>query len=353
MDAFFASVEQRDDPTLRGRPVAVGGSSRRGVVAAASYEARAYGVHSALSSRIAAQRCPDLVFVRPRFAVYKAVSAQIRAVFAEHTALIEPLSLDEAYLDVSATAKTLDDAVAVARAIKAEILRRTHLTATAGVASGKFLAKLASGRDKPDGLTVIRPEEEAEVLRKLPVAEFHGIGPATAGKLTAMGIHTGAQLAAHDREALRARFGKRGPYFQDIARGIDERPVRPDRIRKSVSKETTFDADKDDHDALAAELPALAERVWANLERHGLRGSGVVVKVKYRDHTIRTRQTRLASPVSSAAALAEAAERLLRAKLPLEMPVRLLGVGVRDLSDGEPEASTQRIAPGENLRFEF
>ena len=349
MDAFYASVEQRDDPSLRGRPVAVGGSSARGVVAAASYEARAYGVHSALASRIAAQRCPDLVFVRPRFDVYKAVSQQIRAVFAEYTDLIEPLSLDEAYLDVSAAASTLDAAVAIARAIKADILARTRLTATAGVASGKFLAKLASGRNKPDGLTVIRPEEEEQVLRELPVAEFHGIGPATAGKLEAMGIHTGAQLAAHDREALRARFGKRGPYFQDIARGIDERPVRPDRIRKSVSKETTFDADKHDHDALAAELPALAEKVWDNLQRVGRRGTGVVVKVKYRDHTLRTRQTRLPAPVASAAELARVAEQVLRTKLPLAMPVRLLGVGVHQLHDeGEGE-----VLPGQTLRLDF
>ena len=351
MDAFFASVEQRDDPSLRGRPVAVGGSSRRGVVAAASYEARAYGVHSALSSRIAAQRCPGLVFVRPRFEVYKAVSAQIREVFAEHTDLIEPLSLDEAYLDVSAAANTLGEAVAVARAIKAEILRRTRLTATAGVASGKFLAKLASGRDKPDGLTVIRPEEALAVLHALPVGEFHGIGPATAGKLTAMGIHTGAQLAACGREVLRKRFGKRGPYFQDIARGIDERPVRPDRVRKSVSKETTFDADKPDHDALAAELPALAERVWANLERLGRRGTGVVVKVKYRDHSLRTRQTQLPAPVASAAQLAAEAERVLRAKLPLEMPVRLLGVGVFALDGGAADAG--EVRPGETLRLDF
>ena len=351
MDAFYASVEQRDDPSLRGRPVAVGSAGARGVVAAASYEARAYGVHSALASRIALQRCPGLAFVRPRFEVYKAVSAQVHAVFREHTDLVEPLSLDEAYLDVSASAKTLDGAVAVARAIKAGILAATGLTATAGVARGKFLAKLASGRDKPDGLTVIRPAEEGEVLRKLPVAKFHGIGPATARKLEAMGVHTGAELAAHDRAALAARFGKRGPYFQDIARGIDERPVRPDRVRKSVSKETTFDADKPDHDALAAELPALAERVWANLERLGRRGTGVVVKVKYRDHSLRTRQTQLPAPVASAAQLAAEAERVLRAKLPLEMPVRLLGVGVFALDGGAADAG--EVRPGETLRLDF
>lgn len=346
MDAFYASVEQRDDPSLRGRPVAVGSSSARGVVAAASYEARAYGVHSALASRIAAQRCPDLVFVRPRFDVYKAVSAQVRAVFAQRTALIEPLSLDEAYLDVSASAKTLPAAADVARAIKADILAATELTATAGVAGGKFLAKLASGMDKPDGLTVIRPDEALDVLRALPVAKFHGIGPATAGKLEALGVLTGADLAAYDREALRRRFGKRGPYFQDVARGIDERPVRPDRVRKSVSKETTFAADKHTHDELAAEIPALAEQAWASLARLGLRGTGVVVKVKYRDHTLRTRQTRSAAAVGSAAELAAVAEAVLRGKLALEMPVRLLGVGVSGL---RPEG----LREGESLRLDF
>ena len=356
MDAFFASVEQRDRPELRGLPVAVGSDSPRGVVAAASYEARAFGVHSALASRIAAQRCPGLVFVRPRFEVYKAVSGQIQAVFARHTDLIEPLSLDEAYLDVSACAKTLDDGVAVARAIKAGIRGATGLTASAGVAEGRFLAKLASGMNKPDGLTVIRPAEVVPLLARLPVGKFHGIGPATAGKMGAMGLHTGADLAAADRLALVRRFGKRGAYFQDIARGIDEKPVRPDRVRKSISAETTFAVDYGSADELVPALEPLAGKVWATLERLGRRARGVVVKVKYRDHSIQTRQQALGRPLADLPELLREAETLLRHKVDLPLPVRLLGVGVFQLegtASAEPGASDGPYAPGETGRLEF
>ena len=355
MDAFFASVEQRDRPELRGLPVAVGSDSPRGVVAAASYEARAFGVHSALASRIARQRCAELVFVRPRFEVYKAVSAQVREVFRRYTELIEPLSLDEAYLDVSASAKTWDEAVAVARAIKRDIREATALTATAGVGPGKFVAKLASGMNKPDGLTLVRPDEVVPLLRGLPVGKFHGIGPATARKLGELGVRTGAELADAPRERLVGRFGKRGAYFQDIARGIDERPVRPHRVRKSVSKETTFSVDRVTHDELAADLPPLAEQVWASLERLGRRGTGVVVKVKYRDHRIRTRQHALGRPVADAAELLAVAERILRHRVELALPVRLLGVGVNGLvaADGAGGDAAGTYRPGETGRLAF
>ena len=349
MDAFYASVEQRDDPALRGRPLAVGSASARGVVAAASYEARAFGVHSALASRIAVSRCPHLVFVKPRFEVYKAVSTQIRAVFERYTDVIEPLSLDEAYLDISASAKTLERATDIARAIKREIKAATQLNASAGVAQGKFLAKLASDMDKPDGLYVVHPDEVVPLLRALPVGKFHGIGPATAAKLEALGIRTGADMADADRLALLRRFGKRGGYFQDIARGIDERPVRANRIRKSVSKETTFASDKIDHDELAAELPALAEKVWANLERLGRRGRNVVVKVKYRDHAIRTRQEQLGRLVADAQELARVGERILRTRVELPLPVRLLGIGVSDLED----VDAPQVQPGQTLRLDL
>ena len=351
MDAFFASVEQRDHPEFRGKPLAVGSSSARGVVAAASYEARKYKVHSALASRIALTRCPHLIFTPPRFDVYKAVSAQIREVFERYTDIIEPLSLDEAYLDISASAKTTASAVAIAREIKAGILAETELTASAGVASGKFLAKLASDMDKPNGLTLIEPAREIEILRALPVEEFHGIGPATARKLRDFGIANGAELADFDTPQLLKRFGKRGRHFQQIARGIDDRPVRVNRIRKSVSKETTFSVDKVTHDELAAEIPPLAERVWQNMERLGRRGSNVVVKVKYRDHSIRTRQEQLPTAVQSVEELAAVAERILRTRMDLPLPVRLLGVGLTSLTGGVADGAP--VAEGENLRFDF
>ncbi len=334
MDAFYASVEQRDDPDLKGLPLAVGSDSARGVVAAASYEARAFGVHSALASRIAVQRCPQLRFVRPRFAVYKAVSQQIRAVFERFTEVIEPLSLDEAYLDVSHVCKTLDDAVDIAREIKAGILAETRLTATAGVAHGRFLAKLASGMNKPDGLTVIRPEEAPAILAALPVGKFHGIGPATAGKMNARGLYTGADLAGADRLGLLRRFGKRGAYFQDIARGIDEKPVQPNRVRKSVSAETTFSRDYATAAELVPLLGPLAEKVWLALERLDRPARGVVVKVKYRNHEIQTRQQALDSPVRDVAHLLAEAETILKHKIDLPLPVRLLGVGVFNLGGG-------------------
>ena len=344
MDAFFASVEQRDNPALRGRPLAVGSDSSRGVVAAASYEARAFGVYSALASRIAVQRCPQLVFVPPRFEVYKAVSAQIREVFARYTPVIEPLSLDEAYLDVSASAKTWEEAVGIARAIKSDIRAATQLTATAGVANGRFLAKLASGMNKPDGLTVIRPEEVVALLAALPVGKFHGIGPATATKMQSLGLHTGADLAAADRALLLRTFGKRGAYFQDIARGIDEKPVQPDRIRKSISAETTFATDYGSADQFAPHLEALAEKVWRTLERSGRRAQGVVVKVKYRDHSIQTRQQALGRPIADMADLLHHAELILRHKIELPLPVRLLGVGVFQL-DGVGGGSGEGDTP--------
>lgn len=356
MDAFYASVEQRDDPSLRGLPLAVGSDTARGVVAAASYEARAFGVHSALTSRIAVKRCPHLRFVRPRFDVYKAVSVQVRAVFERHTDVIEPLSLDEAYLDVTACAKTQHDAVAIAREIKAGVLRETALTCTAGVAGGKFVAKLASGMNKPDGLTVVRPEEVVPMLRALDVAEFHGVGPATARKMGELAIATGADLADYDRVALLRRFGKRGAYFQDIARGIDERPVRPNRLRKSVSAETTFSRDYETAAELAPLMPPLAEKVWARLRRLGRRARGVVVKVKYRNHEIQTRQQALGTPVRGVEHLLAVAEAILREKIQLPLPVRLLGVGVYDLTDASgavlPDGSPAYL-PGETGRLDF
>jgi DNA polymerase-4 len=243
MDAFFASVEQRDNPELRGQPVAVGGSRERGVVAAASYEARQFGVRSAMSSIKAKRQCPDLIFVKPRFEVYKDISRQLRAIFADYTPLIEPLSLDEAYLDVTDNLKTMTSATEIAEEIRARIRAATDLTASVGVSYNKFLAKLASDHRKPDGLFVITPRMGPGFVETLPVRKFHGVGPATAAKMNRLGIATGLDLKARSLAFLQRQFGKSGSYYYGIARGNDDRPVRPDRIRKSIGAENTFFTD--------------------------------------------------------------------------------------------------------------
>jgi DNA polymerase IV len=281
MDAFYASVEQRDNPELRGKPVAVGGSQARGVVAAASYEARKFGVHSAMPSVIAKRRCPDLIFVSPRFDAYKAVSLQIREVFAEYTPIIEPLSLDEAYLDVTENLKGIKSATLLAEEIRARILAETELTASAGVSYNKFLAKLASDHRKPDGLFVITPAMGPEFVETLPVRKFHGIGPATAKKMERLGIATGLDLRAQTLAFLQQHFGKAGSYYYWAARGVDERPVRADRIRKSVGAENTFPADLFTHEAARDALREIVEKVWGYCERSGIRGRTVTLKVKF------------------------------------------------------------------------
>jgi DNA polymerase-4 len=292
MDAFYASVEQRDDPALRGKPVAVGGG-HRGVVAAASYEARVFGVRSAMPSVTARRRCPDLLFVKPRFDVYKQVSEQIRAIFTDYTDLIEPLSLDEAYLDVSEDHRGLGSARAIAEDIRRRIRVETGLTASAGVSYCKFIAKLASDQNKPDGICVIPPHKGAAFVATLPVKRFHGVGPVTAAKMERLGVHTGADLAAWSLPELTAHFGSSGEWYWRIARGIDERPVRSDRAHKSVSAERTFDQDLTERGALAAEVERVAGLAWTRIERSGVRGRTVTLKVKYSDFTLITRGIRL------------------------------------------------------------
>src|SRR5882724_7115979 len=263
MDAFYASVEQRDDPSLRGKPVAVGGSRERGVVMAASYEARQFGVRSAMPSTTARRLCAELVFVKPRFDVYKEASRQIRAIFAEYTPLIEPLSLDEAYLDVTTNLKNIALATQIAREIREQIFERTQLTASAGISYNKFLAKLASDHRKPNGQFVIPPGAGEAFVEALPVAKFHGVGPVTAAKMNRLGIFTGADLRQQTIEFLKQRFGKSGPYYYAIARGQDDRPVVADRPRKSVGSETTFQEDVTDPIAIEAGVLAMADGVWA------------------------------------------------------------------------------------------
>lgn len=337
MDAFYASVEQRDDPALRGRPVAVGHGARRGVVAAASYEARAFGVRSALPSVTALRQCPDLVFVPPRFEVYRAVSAQIHAIFADYTDLIEPLALDEAYLDVTANKAGLETAWITAKAIRRRILDETGLTASAGISYNKFLAKLASGRRKPNGQFAIQPHEGAAFVEALPVAKFHGVGPATAARMHALGIVTGADLKAWSLADLQARFGKSGSWFHGIARGEDHRPVNGSRVRKSSGSETTFGEDVLEPAAIEAGVRAMADDVWAWCEKTGRRARTVTVKVKWADFRQSTRSRSLPGVVASSERLHEVSLDLVRTLFPPAKGVRLVGVTLSNFAPLDEE----------------
>jgi DNA polymerase IV len=328
MDAFYASVEQRDDPALRGKPVAVGGTRERGVVAAASYEARTFGVRSAMASVTARRRCPDLIFVKPRFDVYSEVSRQIRAIFADYTDAIEPLSLDEAYLDVSGVESARD----VAQAIRARIKAETGLTASAGVSYNKFLAKLASDQNKPDGLCVIPPSHGARFVQSLPVSRFHGVGPRTAERMKQLGIESGADLAAQSLQFLEAHFGSFANYLYGAARGIDERPVRANRIRKSVGAERTFFEDIVEHDALQTALLPVLDALMERIERSGSAGRTVTLKVKYSDFRTITRARSFAAPISGRGPIGEAGQSLLTALCPMPLGVRLLGLTLSALS---------------------
>ena len=290
MDAFFASVEQRDDPALRGLPVAVGGSTGRGVVAAASYEARVFGVRSAMPSVTARRRCPELLFVKPRFDVYRDVSNQIRAIFADYTPHVEPLSLDEAYLDVTEELGGRPGATAIATEIRARIRERTGLTASAGVSYNKFLAKLASDQNKPDGLCVVTPLRGPAFVAALPVSRFHGVGPVTAAKMARLGIETGADLLTRSLPWLEEHFGSNAERYHNLARAICHRPVRTNRIRKSLGAEDTFGTDLTAEADLLAELDAISHTVWRRIaEKGGLSGRTVTLKVKYQDFQIITR----------------------------------------------------------------
>jgi DNA polymerase IV len=337
MDAFYASVEQRDDPGLRARAVAVGGG-HRGVVAAASYEARTFGVRSAMPSVTARRRCPELVFVKPRFDVYRQVSNQIRAIFAEYTELIEPLSLDEAYLDVSEDRVGLGSARAIAEDIRRRIRDETGLTASAGVSYCKFVAKLASDYRKPDGLTVIRPEQGPDFVASLPVSKFHGVGPVTARKMEALDILTGADLRAWSLPELESRFGSSGRWYWQICRGVDEREVRPDRPYKSVSAERTFDEDLADSTRLSAELDRIAGYAWARVERAGVAGRTVTLKIKYADFSLITRSKSFSAAIPDLPRFAAAGESLLRSLLPAPKGIRLLGLGLSKLNQASQAA---------------
>ncbi len=333
MDAFYASVEQRDNPELRGKPVAVGGSHERGVVAAASYEARKFGVRSAMPSVTAKRKCPDLIFVKPQFDAYKEVSRRIRAIFAEHTPIIEPLSLDEAYLDVTENLKGNISATEVAEEIRAKIRSETGLTASAGVSYNKFLAKLASDYRKPNGIFVITPKMGPTFVETLEVGKFHGVGPATTAKMNRLGIGNGLDLRAQTLPFLQRHFGKSAPYFYWIARGVDDRPVRADRIRKSVGAENTFFEDLLTFEAACAALQPIMEKVWRHCESLHIRARTVTLKVKFDDfHQITRRHTGLAC-VATQAELMQLSFALLGPIFPTQRGIRLLGVTLSSLSE--------------------
>jgi DNA polymerase IV len=345
MDAFFASVEQRDDPSLRGKPVAVGGSSGRGVVAAASYEAREFGVRSAMPSATARRLCPDLIFCKSRFDVYHEVSQQIRAIFARFTDMIEPLSLDEAYLDVTRNHFGIASATAIAREIRRMIREETGLTASAGVSYNKFLAKLASDQNKPDGLCVIRPGDGAAFVQALPVRRFHGIGPRGAEKMARLGVETGANLAAKDEDWLRTNFGSFGEYLYLAARGIDHRPVRSHRTRKSIGGERTFGTDLHAPDDLHAMLDTIVDIVWTRIADKGAQGRTITLKLKFNDFQLVTRARSLPRPVSGREMFAGVARELLSEQLPLPRPIRLMGLTLSALgeaAEGPAEAPAPR-----------
>jgi DNA polymerase-4 len=341
MDAFYASVEQRDNPDIRGKPVAVGGSRERGVVAAASYEARKFGVRSAMPSVTAKRQCPDLIFVKPRFEVYKAVSQQIREIFAEHTPIIEPLSLDEAYLDVTENLQGIPFARDVAIAIRAKIKQETGLNASAGISYNKFLAKLASDHRKPNGQYVITPEMGCAFVESLPVDKFHGIGPATSAKMNALGLHTGLDLRNQSIEFMQANFGKPGSHYYWISRGVDNREVRADRVRKSIGAENTFSHDLAEFEDMLTELRPLVDKVWRHCEDKGTRGRTVTLKVKFADFELISRSRSAVGALGSRDELEAATSDLLKTILPSKKAVRLLGVSISGLVDVKSEFSAQ------------
>jgi len=329
MDAFYASIEQRDNEAYRGRPLAVGYAGDRGVVAAASYEARKYGVKSAMASKTALRKCPQLIFVPARFDVYRAISHQVRSIFLEYTDLVEPLSLDEAFLDVTENHKNIPYATQIAREIKKRIYDETALTASAGVSYNKFLAKIASDYKKPDGLFVVKPADAERFVEELPVERFFGVGKVTAQKMHQLGIKTGLDLKLKTEEQLVGIFGKAGHIYYQNARAIDNRIVDPNRIRKSIGAEITFDRDIDSYDELAAELREIAKDVIQRITKNSFKGRTITLKAKYADFKIVTRSHTFPETVSSYEDLYSAGLELLK-EVDFSAKVRLLGLSIKN-----------------------
>ncbi|MFP4089782.1 MAG: DNA polymerase IV [Cyclobacteriaceae bacterium] len=347
MDAFFASVEQRDFPEYRGKPIAVGGSSYRGVVAAASYEARKFGVRSAMPSVRAKKLCPQLIFVKGRMEVYREVSQQIRDIFLEYTDLVEPLSLDEAYLDVTENRLGISSAMKIGKEIRRKIVEKTGLTASAGISYNKFLAKTASGMNKPNGFTVILPEQAESFLEQLAIDRFYGIGKVTARKMHDLGIHTGKELKQWSLPQLMQQFGKVGRFYYHIVRGIDERQVNPERIRKSISVEQTYSEDLKTKAELEDAIDSLVERLMPRLEKNEAYGHTITLKIKYEDFTLNTRSLTVPGVFQNDSQITKYAKSLL-CYVDLEQhSVRLLGVGLSSLEN------TAWHETGRQLTFDF
>lgn len=345
MDAFFASVEQRDFPELRGKCIAVGGNEERGVIATASYEARKYGVGSAMSSVVAKRKCPQLIFVKPRFQVYKEVSNQIREIFLEYTDLVEPLSLDEAFLDVTINHKNIEIATDIANEIKQKIKERTNLTASAGVSFNKFLAKIASDYNKPDGLYVITPKMSESFIDQLPIKKFHGIGKVTAERMQMMGIHTGLDLKNLELEKLLREFGKSGKYYYNIVRGLDFREVNPTRLRKSSGSETTFSKDLETLEEMQIALFPLMEDVWNFSLKTSIYGRTITVKIKHNDFSVTTKSKSASFPIKNRDLFDQICYDLLTEGYSSEKPIRLLGVSISNLSNNQKKFGTQLEIP--------
>ena len=338
MDAFYASIEQRDNPELRGRPVAVGHAGGRGVVSAASYEARRYGVRSAMASLKAERLCPELVFVPVRIEVYEQVSKQIHEIFHEYTDLIEPLALDEAFLDVTNNKKGIALAVDIAREIKRRIREELGLVASAGVSYNKFLAKIASDYRKPDGLCTIHPDHALDFIAQLPIESFWGVGKVTAKRMHALGIHYGKELRAWSLDGLKREFGKVGQLYYDFSRGIDLRPVEAVRIRKSVGCEHTLERDIHTRTAVIVELYHTAEELMARLEESGFKGNTLTLKVKFHDFTLITRSITQEKVLTSMKSILPLAKKLLANVEYENHPIRLLGLSVSNPHDGEDDS---------------
>jgi DNA polymerase-4 len=337
MDAFFASVEQLDNPELRGKPVAVGGSGERHVVAAASYEARKYGVKSAMPSVIAKRLCPDLIFVRHRFERYHELSQKVFEIFSEYTDAVEPLSIDEAFLDVTCDKKKIGSATIIAREIKKEIKERTGLTASAGISFNKFLAKIASDVNKPDGLFLIRPEEAESFIGKLPVGKFHGIGRVTAERMHKLGIHTGDDLKKCDLPSLIRNFGKAGKFFYDISRGIDKRPVESESERKSIGTELTYEKDLTTSFEIVAELYKVEKELMERIENAGITGRTVTLKVKFSDFRQITRSRTVRQYIRDFETLHREVTEIRKSLGLAGTKIRLLGVSISNLESEENE----------------
>jgi DNA polymerase-4 len=350
MDAFYASVEQRDNPELRGKPIAVGGGGPRGVVAAASYEARKFGVRSAMSGMLARKRCPELIFVRSNFDKYREVSEKIRKIFHEYTDLVEPLSLDEAYLDVTINKKGNPSATLIAKEIRQRIFEETQLTASAGISINKFIAKVASDYNKPNGQKTVNPDEVLDFLEKLPIGKFYGVGKVTEEKMYQLGIFTGKELKEKTEEYLSEHFGKSGAYYYYVVRGIHTSEVKPHRIAKSVGTEHTFSENLVSEVFMLEKLEEIAGELDRRLQKKKIAGKTITLKIKYRDFSVQTRSKTLPYFISDKSLIFEAVKELLYQERPKES-VRLLGISLSSLNTDVENKAKKQVAV--QLKFDF